>query len=105
MIAKGWSLRNPADIDSTGRLAHSPGAGRADDNVKSRRQARPCAPRARYTSGGHGNTADDGTCNLRRRLRLRPPVRVRPGVDERRNERRNYRDDEWLAHWLSLRDE
>src|SRR5262245_18867503 len=67
---------------------------RADDNVKSRRQARPCAPRARYTSNGHGTTADNGTCNLRSKLRLGPPLCVRLGAGERRNQRHDDRDHE-----------
>src|SRR5262249_39387874 len=76
------------------RLAHGPGAARADDNVKSRRQTRPCAPGARYTSDGHGTTAENGTCKLRMMLRITPQLRIRLGVDERRNERRDDRDDE-----------
>ena len=64
------------------------------DHVKSRRQTRPCAPGAGYATGGHGTTAEDGACNLRTRLRLSPPLRVGLGVDERRNERRDDRDDE-----------
>src|SRR5262245_60056176 len=71
-----------------------PAAGRADDNVKSRRQARPCAPGTRYTSGRHGTTADNGTCNLRTRLRLSASPRVRFGVDGRRNQSGDHGDDE-----------
>jgi len=64
------------------RLTHGSRAARADDNVKSGRQARPRAPCARHASGGHGNTADDGTCDLRTRL-VSPALRVRSGVDGR----------------------
>jgi len=64
------------------RLAHSSAARWADDNVKPGRQARPRAPRARHAPDGHGITADNGTGNLRTRLRLSPALAIRFGVGE-----------------------
>src|SRR5215472_961227 len=88
------SRTDPCNAAAFCRLAHRSAAGRADDHVKSRRQTRPCTPGAWHASGGHGTTTEDGACNLRTRLRLGPPLRIRLGVDERRNERRDDRDDE-----------
>ena len=64
-------------------LSNSSPAGRANDNVKPGRQARPGAPRARYAPDRHGITAENGTGDLRPGLSLSPPVPIRSGVGER----------------------